>query len=501
MEARKKTVAALNRHLKDSAIGPWVKVAEFDPNQFKPGPPNPFKPKGDNPFLKRDIPEKFAYDPKALKPLAQALWAMSVALGHTLTAHRSLSRIKSSTISPDGLVGGRGYVMSIKDVRKALYDAAEGLSAISDTIHDEINAPHWKPKLAELERGDIESVERLVGEAEEVLENPEEEAEEGMEEAESKGSRAELEEGEGASELPDNADLPDAAEVIETGQHTKQASQYSYDHREMATKALKFIKRDLEGLGWEGNLRSASSIPTQTLPGPRVQHLDRGDVDQTGPFGSYNNQEPMSTHDNWSRTEGVPDEYAYQSEWDNDLEDPTSRTGDSQLPGKNTDPTPTEGYDFGVGYGDGNDAHGQGAGGYGNVDSDGKQVYGPHSELPKDPGAGQSDDSDTTPIVELAVGRDRWKTSSSKLPQDVVRSVARSDYYEGDKGDNEVNAASDLPALEEKDYDYPRDMHPGIGYRHEQGRQPYIKWDSDTHNMSYDDVYQREIEGPFEREG
>jgi len=485
MEARKKTVAVLDKHLKTSGLGPRLKVAAgFDPEeQFKPkGAP------GDNQvgsFLKRAIPKDFPYDPKALKPLAQTLWAMSVALGHTLTAHRQLSKVKSATVSPDGLFGGRGYVMSIKDVRKALYDAAEGLSAISDTLHDEINAPHWKPKLAELEKNDIESVERLVGEAEENLENPEEDADEAMEQAEESGTRAEMEEGEGeeepASKIPDSGSAPDS--YVAPGQ-VKQASEGSYDRRNFAN----------------------SSVPVQTESGPRVQHLDRGDVDQTGPFGSYNNQEPRSTKDEWSREDGGGSEYIYQSEWDNNLLDETSRTAmkeriaASALPGKLTDPTPTEGYDFGIGYGDGNDAHGQGAGDYGTVDSDGKGVYGPHAKLPDAPGGTESDIS--TPAIELEVGRTapRWKAASSKLPMDILPSVARSDYYEGDKGDNEVNAASSVPEVENVNYDHDKDIQPGAGYRHEQGHQPYIKWDSDTHNYEHDYIYQRDVEGPFERE-
>jgi len=522
-QAYEKTKAVLDRHLREAHLEPRIKVAEFDPDQFKSK--DDF---GGGSFMKRAIPKNFPYDPKALKPLAQTLWAMSVALGHTLTAHRQLSKIKSSTVSPDGLIGGQGYVMSIKEVRKALYNAAEGLSSISDTIHDEINAPHWKPKLAELERNDIESVERLVGEAEQIMENPEEEVEEGMEEAEQSGERAEMEEGEGEpkSQLPDNANLPDAAEVVESGQHVKQASEYGYDRR-------------------------GSSLPTQTLPGPRVQHLDRADVDQTGPFGSHNTEEPMSTHDEWSRTDGVPNEYLYQSEWDNNLLDKTAerdrelaasvrgttvrtlktstksktlvtpgsveaeleaaegvqiepmRSAASNLPDKDTDPTPTKGYDFGIGYGDGNDAHGQGAGGYGTVDSDGG-VYGPSSELPGDLDGGSTERDDTTPTVELAVGgrNAKWKTACSMLPLDVMPSVARSDYYEGDKADNEVNATSEVPEVESAPVETPRDMIPGTAYSYDQGNQPYIKWDSDTRNMECDYVYQREVEeGPYEREG
>jgi hypothetical protein len=465
VESKKKVLVVLNRHLQESKLDPWIKLAASLDSEEETSDAGS--------FLKRAIPKGYAYDSKALKPLAKMLWAMSVALGHALTAHRQFTKVKSSTISPDGLIGGRGYVMSVKDVRKALYDACEWLSTVSDTIHDELNAPHWKPKLAELEKNDIESVERLVGDAERILDNPEEEAEEDIEKAEETGTRAELEEGEG-SKVPDGGDFADSGSVENS--QTKQA----YTYR-----------------------RAISSDPVNVLPGPRVEHRDRGDVDQTGPFGSHNIDEPMSTKDEWSREDGAGSDYPYQSEWDNELLD---KTGNSNLPGKLTDNTPTEGYDYGLGYGEGNDAHGQGAGGYGTVDSDGKQVYGPYAQLPDDPGAGSSGESDSTPAVELAVGRahqanSKWKTNSSKLPLDIMPSVARADYYEGDKGDNEVNATSSLPGVENKNYEYSRDSHPGVGYRYEQGRQQYVKWDSDTHNMELDPTYQRELEGPFEREG
>ena len=65
----------------------------------------------------RKIPANHAFDPKAIKPLVKMLWATSVALGHTLTAHRQFSRLKSVAFSPDGMVGGRGYVMGVKDAK------------------------------------------------------------------------------------------------------------------------------------------------------------------------------------------------------------------------------------------------------------------------------------------------------------------------------------------------------------------------------------------------
>lgn len=414
--------------------------------------------------LKRTIPKDYDYDPRALKPLARTLWAMSVALGHAMTAHRQFTKIKSSTVSPDGLIGGRGYVMSVKDIRKALYDACENLSAISDTLHDELRGPHWKPKLAELEENDIEGVERLVGEAEHLMDNPDSDVQEDMSEAEDEGDRAEMEEGESGSELPEGDDMPEAVAPLPS-ERVKQAS--------MAVV--------------EAYLRKAnSSLPVETMSGPRVQHMDRGDVDQTGPFGSYNSEEPGSIKDDWSKNDGVGQSYNYQSDWDNELLDKTAvsapgtqcktddafreflekkkldtRSSASFLPGKLTDNTPTEADDFGLGYGNGNDAHGQGLEG---------DVYGPYSGLPNDPAGKKHDNnvSDTTPIIEHAVGQ-------SSMPK---------------------HAQSEVPEPFRSDYDSGIDAQPGLSERHEQS-QPYIKWDSNTHNMRPDYTYQRDRQGPY----
>ena len=121
------------------------------------GMPIPPK-KGAFPFApsKRNIPKNHEFDPKALKPMSRMLWAMSVSLGHALTAYRQFTKLKSVTVSPDGMLGGQGYVMSVKDIRQKLYEACEDLSAISDTIHDEINGPHWLPKLSQLDDSDFE---------------------------------------------------------------------------------------------------------------------------------------------------------------------------------------------------------------------------------------------------------------------------------------------------------------------------------------------------------
>lgn len=534
MDARRKTLAAMDKWASEGMLWeqvplsalklpPDMRVAkelppEFIANQKKKadgagGPSPSFAP------TKRQIPENHEFNPKALKPMARMLWAMSVSLGHALAAYRQFTRLKSVTVSPDGLVGGRGYVMSVKDVRSRLYEACEALSSISDTVHDEINAPHWKPKLAELEKNDQDDVEKLLGEAEHNLEDPESEAEDEMEDVEEQkhwkkpSTRFEGEK-EPASKIPgagDKETIPEQGSNPAGAHRTemKQASvKYSYDRR--------------------GN----SSVNPTTLPGPRVDHLDRGE--QTGPYGSYNQDEPL-VRDDWGQTEGVGNEYNYPSEWDNDVSTKAAspRTvAESGLPG---DPnTRTEGYDFGIGYGEGNDAHGQGAGGYGegNPSSGNRGVYGPRADLPDDPGGKMHDTevSDSTPGVDVHLNS-RNKFAVGGLPGDGDEPVARSDYFTGPKGGNDTDSITraetklpgqGMPAKNtptrprpysaEHEHMFAEAQLPGdqsgnpgdsekdlmdTGYKYERD-QPYVKWDDDTHNMRQDPLFQSgPVEGPY----
>jgi hypothetical protein len=74
----------------------------------------------------------------------------------------------SSEFSPDCLLGGRGYIQSVKDMRGGLANTVELLSSFTDTIHDEVNADHWSPVENKADIGGI------VSDAKKVQENPEE---------------------------------------------------------------------------------------------------------------------------------------------------------------------------------------------------------------------------------------------------------------------------------------------------------------------------------------
>ncbi len=116
--------------------------------------------------LRRDIRAPgFKYSEESLEKLAEALWNAQRAHAHAMAAHDIFSKMPSSSISPDGLLGGRGYIQSIKDMRTSISQSIEILSAFNDTIEDEINAGHW-----ESVRSDY--ADKLIDDADDVKDNP-----------------------------------------------------------------------------------------------------------------------------------------------------------------------------------------------------------------------------------------------------------------------------------------------------------------------------------------
>jgi hypothetical protein len=413
---------------------------------------------------KRNIPKDHPYDPKSLKPMAKMLWAMSISLGHALTAYRQFNRLKSVSVSPDGLLGGHGYVMPIPEMRKRLFEACEAISAISDTIHDEINAPHWKPRLAELDPNTAEDVERFVEEAAGTLENPEEDAEDEMEGIEKENDarwRAKgvvPEKDEPASEMPsEGPGGQDRDEVFHGGWGEKQKE--ASDRLRGRTARVIMIDDDVS---WK---TSETTLPVECEPGgPRVDHIGPGEG--TGPYGTFN----PGTDDAWE------DEVDGHSPLDMG-----NALGGSGMP---VDPTPTDADDFGVGFGQ----HGEGAKGYGARGPHG-EVFGPASGLPDDPGGRVHDPSgDSTPSIETHIPPtgDVW-AAGTMLPNDDLPPVARTDYYPGPND----HVTSELPGDESVTYNYDRDT-PNVGQTFEHTDNPYIKWDYTTKNYRPDPAYQRD---------
>lgn len=133
----------------------------------------------------RRITPDFAFDPRNTKPLAKVLRSTNASLGHAMAAYAVFAKLKSADISPDGSLGGKGYIQKISEMRRGYMNVVEALSAISDTLYDEIRAPHWAAISRQEDPEEREEVEQIVGDALEIKKDPEawaEEQEEAMDE-------------------------------------------------------------------------------------------------------------------------------------------------------------------------------------------------------------------------------------------------------------------------------------------------------------------------------
>jgi hypothetical protein len=126
----------------------------------------------------REITGDYKFNPSKLKPLATTLRASLMALGHAMSAYQTFSKTKSATISPDGNLGGRGYIQKIAEMRRQYMNIIEALSACTDTIYDEINAPHWDPAIEGQDPREREEVQEIMEDVEEIKKDPEEFAQE-----------------------------------------------------------------------------------------------------------------------------------------------------------------------------------------------------------------------------------------------------------------------------------------------------------------------------------
>jgi hypothetical protein len=96
-----------------------------------------------NEDLKRDIHEDTVYDTANVKHIKKILHNVNVAMGNLTGALKDISTVKGPEISPDGLLGGKGYIMSLKDLKGDLADSIHKLAGIGDTLADELNNPKW----------------------------------------------------------------------------------------------------------------------------------------------------------------------------------------------------------------------------------------------------------------------------------------------------------------------------------------------------------------------
>ena len=130
---------------------------------------------------RREITQDFEYNRKHLKPLAKCLRATNSALGFALSAYNDFAKMSSRRVSGDGALGGKGYVQKITDMRRQFMNVVEALSAMSDTLRDEVDAPHWTEVSRHLPNQESAEIEEDLDEAADIKKNPESWADKEME--------------------------------------------------------------------------------------------------------------------------------------------------------------------------------------------------------------------------------------------------------------------------------------------------------------------------------
>ena len=121
---------------------------------------------GQHPPSQRVMDPNHTFNQKCNKSIAKVLRSTLSSLGHAMSAYATFAKVKSRDISPDGNLGGRGYIMEIKAIRRQYMNVVEALSAMSDTLYDEITADHWKAQQNKM-------LNQVMEEIEEIKDDPE----------------------------------------------------------------------------------------------------------------------------------------------------------------------------------------------------------------------------------------------------------------------------------------------------------------------------------------
>lgn len=115
--------------------------------------------------------EGFQYDKSKAKILKKVLHNLNVSLGTLISAMREISVIRGSEITPDGKLGGKGFIMSFKDIKQIINEAVGNLSDVTDTLSDELINPMWglSPTEKKKVKAEKEEVDEEVEDAEEEI--------------------------------------------------------------------------------------------------------------------------------------------------------------------------------------------------------------------------------------------------------------------------------------------------------------------------------------------
>jgi len=132
------------------------------------------KEKENNGDVRRNL-DGFEYDTSKATILKRSLHNINVSLGTLLSAMKDMALLRGSEITPDGMLGGRGFIMPFREMKQKINSAINDLSDITDTIADELTNPNWGLSTEEKKKVKREKkeIEEQVEEIEETVPNGE----------------------------------------------------------------------------------------------------------------------------------------------------------------------------------------------------------------------------------------------------------------------------------------------------------------------------------------
>ncbi len=235
--------------------------------------------------LRRDIRvQGFKWSPDSLRDLAKILWAVQRGHSYAMSALRLFSKMPSSEFSPDGLLGGRGYIQNIRDMRGALAAAVESMSTFSDTLHDEVNATHWSAV-------SDQDTNQILNEAETVKQSPEKFVEQSFQSEGNEGFE------EPAEMNPNAEDLnPHVESHEEESEHEEESSSDGFTQTSADKRFPNYeiaVQKILDRRTSEIRV-AASSLPEGTIPTPRMNVRGPAEGSEAG---HYNREEVWPSDD------------------------------------------------------------------------------------------------------------------------------------------------------------------------------------------------------------
>jgi len=89
--------------------------------------------------------EDFTPDLSSLLALEEIIVPLARAQKNLTRAYTLFVKLKTPKVTPDGMIGGRGFMISFKDIKDGLNGIIDQLSGIIDAVDDEVtNNPIWR---------------------------------------------------------------------------------------------------------------------------------------------------------------------------------------------------------------------------------------------------------------------------------------------------------------------------------------------------------------------